>query len=230
MPEDVAAPEEDTQQTPEAAPEGTPAPEPEDKGSPAPDPYQQRYENLQPEYTRVSQRAAELERFVGYLQDPQTQAQALKALGLELEGDEPDDEPDPDSQLLDRLSGVEQFLQERVANERHEQVEALEEQYLAQEFNRITQANNVKLSEEEKAVVMDLADRYRDDDDLPDMEAAYAAFDKAVGAGTARYRQSKRAAAPGVGQAGIESIDMNDDDARVEHMAQIIQAELDADN
>src|SRR4051812_39650937 len=110
-------PDEATPDTPDtSAPEqsgpsndGTPAPESTDSQAQTQDTtnWQQRYENLQPEYTRASQEAAQYRQIVELAQ--RGDREALEFLGLDLaDGEEDDEEPEFHDPRVDQLLAAEQ--------------------------------------------------------------------------------------------------------------------------
>jgi hypothetical protein len=106
----VGAPEEiqDTHPSAESAPEAVEA------GTRAEDAidWAKRYNDLRPEFDRAKQRLAELESFVESLSDPETQAEALAAFGLEVEPEDgeayDDDELAALRRELEELKGLTQ--------------------------------------------------------------------------------------------------------------------------
>jgi hypothetical protein len=98
--------------------------------------WQKRYSDLQPEYTRATQELKELQErqqwweLYATSEDPDTQRQALEALGYELP-DQPDEEldpaeyEDPYEELSARQQALEQQFQERTQAEQQSQEAAL---------------------------------------------------------------------------------------------------------
>ena len=229
MPEDAApsaeglAAEIDSQDTPEApgneAPQGTPS------ESPAHD-WEQRYNSLRSEFDSRNQRYSQYEQFVQNLSNPETQAEALRALGLEIEDDDlPDDDyDDPEDRWEQRFNQIEGYLSQQAAEAQQREIADLESQYLDQELKGIEKDENVKLSAKEKEAVESLGHKLRDEDGVPDYQQAYKLLAEAADARQARYRESKKSEVPGLGQAGEETIDLSDDDARVKLMADMLEA------
>lgn len=213
MPEEAApAVEQETPVTPEqAAPEGTPAETPEID-------YEKRYNDLRSDYDRRNQRVSELEQFYGQLADPQTQAEALQALGLELADVEDDEEleADPDA----RIERMEQFLSQRAEAEAEQELFELERQYLDQEIGKLDDT----LSEKEQEAVRNLALSLQDSEGLPDVNAAHELLKQVAEERQQRYLESKKAPRVELGQAGLEKEDMSDPDVRVRLMAEAVEA------
>lgn len=214
--------------------EDTPTPEasgPETEvGTPAPGSdeqtvdYEKRYNDLRSDYDRKNQRLSELEGFFGALTTEETQAQALAALGIDYEEVEDDDEDFDELDPVERIERVEARLAEKEQQEQHAKVVALEKEYVAESISEITKAKSLELSDKERQVVETLADRMRDEEGIPDVEAAIETFQAAAEANLGRYRESKKAPMVELGQAGTEKIDLSDEDARIEATAAIIEA------
>src|SRR4051812_41178050 len=102
---------------PDEAPESTldtPDAEVQDTGGPEATPaetnWEDRYHNLEADHTRAAQEAAQYRSFMESLTNPETQAQALDQLGLQLQQDAEDDEDDfefddPNDELRQEIDG-----------------------------------------------------------------------------------------------------------------------------
>jgi hypothetical protein len=102
---------------------------------PTVDPYEKRYNDLQPEYTRATQEAAELRRrdaaweALMYADDQDTRQQAAQALGIELAEDGADDTQydDPTDALRAELEQLKQTVSgDLTARQQQEQIASLE--------------------------------------------------------------------------------------------------------
>lgn len=223
MPEETQAPaDEQVQDTPEAPEEGGP-----EQGIPADKPesvdWEKRYNDLRPEFDRQNQRVSQLEEFYGQLADPETQADALRALGLELDAEEEEEYQDPEEVLAKRLEGVESYLTQQQEQAQEAELLELENQFVEMSISEIEKEHG-SLSDQEKELLEGLADIYRDDDGLPDMAAAYERFVSATKAAQDRYLASKKADKPDLGITGTEKVNLNDPNARAKHAANIIEA------
>ena len=227
MPPEDAAPVEDTQAPPEDdAPSEDEGHAPESPDSPAVD-YEKRYSDLRPEYDRTTQRLSQYEQFIGNLRNPETQAEALRALGFDLEDEnaEPDDDyTDPEDRYEQRFAQIEQFLQQEAEAKAQADYEKLERQYLDEQVAEIAKSESVELTAEEREAVEGLADRMRDEDGIPDVKGAYELLSRAAEARQKRYVKSKKAPKVELGAAGTEKLDMADEDVRRTHLAQLIEA------
>jgi hypothetical protein len=225
MPEETPAPEQEPQETPEESGPEDQAPAESTEDSQPDSDYQKRYEDLRPQYDRTSSELDQYRRFISSLQDPETQAQALEALGLELEGDEDEEEDDyGDFDEDPRVDRIEQYLAEQAEAQQEAEADQLEQEWLDKELKRISKDENVEFSDEEQDAILHLADSMRDEDDVPDVAAAYSALSKAVENGRKRYVESKKAPKVEVGQPGQEKVDLSDDDSRVNALASVIEA------
>jgi hypothetical protein len=143
---------------------------------------------------------------------------------LEIEAEEADDEyTDPDERWEQRFGQIESYLQDQAAQAEQRQVQELEQQWQDKCLTDIEKSSG-KLSDKEKTAVTNLADRMRDDDGIPDYEAAYKLLSEAAEANRARYLKSKKSEAVGTGQAGSESIDLTNDEARTQLFANMLEA------
>jgi len=213
MPEEQA-PVEDTPQAPEeAAPDGTPA---DTQATDEPD-WRDRYENLQPEYTRASQEAAQYRQIIDLAR--QGDPEALNALGLEAAETDTEDEPeyeDPD----ERISRVEQVLFERLQQEQKQQEE---QQWIEEADKRITsqvdelQRKHGDLSEDDVDYLIDLAPL--DGDGYPDLVAAFERDTARLESKRQSWVKSKRAPQVQSGASASSQPDLDDNEQRREYMA-----------
>jgi hypothetical protein len=138
--------------------------------------YQKRYEDLHPEYTRVTQEAAQLrarqEQMEALLtsDDPDTRRQAAQALGYELP-DEEDDQPDPSEALSRELAALKQRLDSR-------DQEAQQAQQLAQiEAHVEAQLGTLDgLDDEDRTWIVNTAVAMPPKDGMPDIKGAHDKF------------------------------------------------------
>ncbi len=223
MPEDEA-PEEtlDTPAPGNEAPEDTGTPS---ESQPAHD-WEKRYGDLRTEFDSRNQRYTQYEQFVNNLTDPETQAEALRALGLEIEAEEAEDDDyaDPTERFEQRFNQIESFLQQQAAAAEAAEIQELEKEYLSQSLSEIEKAESVKLSAQEKRTLESLGQSLRDSDGLPDYEAAYKLLSEAAEANRERYLKSKNSEKVGLGQAGDEKINMANDEDRTRFMANLLEA------
>lgn len=184
---------------------------------------QKSYDELRSKFNERDTELSQFRDFYGQLADPETQAEALRQFGLELEAEEAENEEyqDPEEVLAKRLEGLEGYLAQQQAEAQEAELADLQEQYLDQELGKL----DAKLSDTEKDIVRNLAFAYEDNQGLPDVKAAYDAYAEATNAARERYLESKRAPKPETGSAGLEKIDLNDADARIKAAAQLMEAE-----
>ena len=187
--------------------------------------YEKRYQDLQPEYTRATQEAAQYRDFIERVQamDPE----ALRSLGLEFE--EPDDEgfdedDDPDAPL----TRAEWNEWQQAQQEEHQAAES------EQAFNNdlwsaveaIEEKEGREITDEEAAILRDsaLAQVVRGGDF--DLSSTWDSLQSQAKAAHERYVNTKRTApvAP-LGSAGEEKIDLNDEDARQDLLKRVMDAE-----
>lgn len=217
MAEEPAAAEE-TQTTPQSepsgAPDGPPA-EPTEGSTPASD-YEQRYNDLRPQYDRTHQRLSEYERFIEALSDPEQQAAALRAFGIELEDDEQydfDEEPDWE----DRFERIESVLQDQATQAQEAEAAQYEEQWLDLELDRLDPKEEWPESYVDKVVRLSYS--FADEEGIPDLEAAHASLQQEFEAQRKNWVASKRAPQAPSGASASHQPDLDDRDQRREYMA-----------
>lgn len=220
-PEDEAAvpetpPTEDTA-TQEAAPEGTPAE--------AADPFEKRYNDLRPEYDRTTQRLSQYEQLVDHLQDPEYQAEALEALGLQLAEEERDEDDDWDEDdPSERIEQMENYLeQQSQAAYQAQQEDAMLDR--VEEGVDALQKEHGEFDDEELELLLDAAEANPDDDGIPDVKYAYELLTKVADARREKYLASKKGTQLPGGQAAVEDVDIDDEQARIALMADLIGSE-----
>lgn len=209
MPEDSGTVENDAQDSQVVDP-GTEAQAPD---TPA-DNYQQRYEDLRPQYDRTMAQVQQYEQFINSLQDPETQADALRALGLELSQEEEDAlldlEDDGELQYDPRVDQLVEAFNAQQEEAQYAQLQEVEAEFLDQAIGAIESKEGGQLSDSEVETLVQLADRMRDEDGIPDVEAAYQQMKTVAEALNGRYLESKRASRLNPGTAGTESVDLSD--------------------
>lgn len=227
------------QQSEEAAPQEAPAESFTDSYNPDELPeearaaYESAYKQMQADYTRKTQDIAETRReaeeameFISALQDPYYRDQALQLLGVDTNTEEADDEWLSEDERLDRIEAA---LEQQAMNEQEQHLEELENQYLDQEFDSLEKSLGRDLSDEEAELLFVTATHpaFRDSKGMPDVQAAYERINGLEKGAQQRYVQSKKAPRAPLGSAGNKSVDLNDDEARTEALAQIIEAASD---
>lgn len=177
---------------PTTAPETGQAGDPSQAGSEFD--YQRGYESLRPEYTRATQELSqtreqltEYEQLFAALQDPTTQAEALAALGYELDAGAPGSSaPGPDEfvdpleeevrSLREQVAAIDQFRQEQVSTQQEQDLIAMRDQYIGEAISFIEENKNVKFSPKAEEVLGNLAIAMESADGVPDVQAAYEAI------------------------------------------------------
>jgi hypothetical protein len=189
--------------------------------------WQKRHQDLQPEYTRVTQEAAQLrERNALYEQmvdpdvDADTRRQAAAALGYELPDEEeftPAEEYDDPNEA--RLAELERF--------RDEQRELLARQQEEQQVQQLHSwmdsqlAQEKSLSDQDRGIIKRLAATSDWKDGRPDVEGALQEFQSWELGRQKQWRNTKRApyVSPG-GQSANEVPDLSSHDGRVQYAMQ----------
>ncbi len=214
---------EDTQATPPV--EGTEQAE----HSPETVDWEPRYKELQSTYTQSQQELAQLRQFQQQLaSDPETQTQAFRelaeALGYELPEDE---EPDPNEQLDQRLSRLEQEQQQAAEQQELDQAVGQIDQFVTNEFKSLGEKWGRDLDDREQKVLLShaISSFPPGEDGMPQVQAAFEDLTGLRDGWQKEHISSKRAPiAPQAGKAGSETVDLNDTEARVARTQQIFEA------
>lgn len=212
-----------------AGPEGTPGTA-EQQVTQAETDWQDRYQHLQPEYTRVTQEVAELRRQQELYEqllsaeDADTRREIAEQLGYVLEEDEEtqtgDPEEDPLSQFGERLGRVEQSLsardQEREDAAYAEQVRAVVDERLGQ----------LQIPKDDQDWVLAYAINALPitEEGLPDIAQAFQAFQARETERQKAWAQSKRA--PHIsphGQSATEAPNLDNRQERQDYMVRRLQ-------
>ncbi|MGH2761385.1 MAG: hypothetical protein ACRDLD_02195 [Thermoleophilaceae bacterium] len=164
----------ENQETPPPEPsgpeDGTPAPEPAE-GSPEPTDWQNRYESLQPEFTRVTQQNSELRQVIDLAR--QGDPEALEILGLDLAETEDDEYADDDDEYAD--DEPEELYDPRVDEllevEHERELDAIED-HVEDEIERLSEAAGIELSDDEVDLIFGA---------LSDPDEVETAFKKVTG-------------------------------------------------
>ncbi len=218
MPEAEAPESQDTPASPESDPAegGTPAPESND--SPATD-WEKRYSDLQPEYTRASQEAAQYRQIIDLAR--QGDPEAIRYLGLDLAEDD-DDLEDEDEAEDFRDPRVDALLQEQAQRAEQAEIDSLES-YVDGEIDALAKAAKYDLTEAEKDLIFGAL--APGDDGNPDVARAFKKVTELRDAHIESYRKSKKASPVEIGSAGTENIDLSNPGERTKYFAALLEAE-----
>ena len=145
--------------------------------------YQRAYSELRPEYTRTTQALSEYEQLFAALSDPETQAEALSALGLELaetgsQGTGDDDFVDPLEQELEALRAqVTELSSAReleVQAAEEAQTIAMRDDYIGEYLTYLEkEVARRQFDEREEEVLGNLAIAMTGEDGIPDVQGAF---------------------------------------------------------
>lgn len=202
MPEEAAAPQnEDTPQVETAVSQEDTA---EDTGVVD---YRKRYDNLLPEYTRKSQRLAELE--------AQLEQQAPE------EDDDEFEYVDFDPNELRRLARkeAESLLAER---DRVQREAKAEEDYVNAEIERLEKELKEDFTDGEWDYLGQTAAALRDEHGRPDVQRAYEHFNGLLEGRKKKWVSGKRSARPGSGPGAAEVVDLDDPKERARFIDNIM--------
>ncbi|HEU5115579.1 MAG TPA: hypothetical protein VFT74_02780 [Isosphaeraceae bacterium] len=183
--------------------------------------WEQRYNDLRPEYDRNNQLIAAARGDHG----PEAQIEALQRLGVEVEqqqeqAEEPDLFEDPTDRLQRELESIKQDLASRDEKAQMERFAQLEKDYISSTIKDLEGSENLKLTAGEKRFVENDALANRLEDGRPDLEGAMALIKENRKEAQDQYLASKKEAASApVGAVGEEEIDLSDHNARNAWMA-----------
>jgi hypothetical protein len=240
----MVAPRSRKAEMPEETPSGmeeTPAPQNEetpgiesgpDNGIPADSPeidFEQRYNDLRSEFDRRNQQYSEAEQLQAALSGaagPEAQAQILANFGIELEDDEDFDafdeldEYDPDA----RIDRLEAMLEEQQMAAEEEMMAEAEVDYLTDGIEALESQEGREFSDQEIAILASVARANPDANGAPNLEVAHAHLTELLQDRQSAWVQSKKAKRPGSGVAAERAADLDNDEARVQFMADRIAA------
>lgn len=191
--------------------------------------WQKRYSDLQPEYTRASQEAAEYRRLVDSLRsdDSDTRRTAAEKLGLEfIEDEEPetDEYEDPTEVLRRELDEIKQSISQRDQQAQAEAARTRDINHLDAQLSAIEKQAGIELTDEETKLLAGFALANRDDKNLPDVETAWQIYQAAENGLKKRWASTKKAphVSP-VGRAGTDAPNLDNARERQEWMQQKVR-------
>lgn len=202
-----------------------------DNGTPAETPdidFEQRYNDLRSEFDRRNQQYSEAEQLQAALSGaagPEAQAQVLAAFGIELEDEQPDefddlDDFDPDA----RIDRLEAMLEEQQMAAQEEAMAEAEVEYLTEGIERLEQQEGREFSDQEIATLASIARANPDENGVPDLEVAHAHLTELIQDRQSAWVQSKKAKRPGSGIAADRAVDLDNEEARIQFMADRLAA------
>lgn len=236
MPDEVTP---DQGEVPAPVSQETPGSEvgPNDNGTPDATPdidFEQRYNDLRSEFDRRNQHYAEAEQLEAVLAGeagPEAQAQALAAFGIELEGDEEFDEFDDELDEYDpdaRIDRLESFLEEQAMAAEEEAMAEAEQEYLAEGLGILEEQEGREFSDQELETLVSIAVANPDDQGIPDLAFAHQHLNDLIQDRQSAWVQSKRSGrVPGSGVAADKAVDLDNEETRVQYMADRIEAASD---
>lgn len=198
-----------------------------------PDEVRPAYDQLRADYTRKTQSLAEQRREVERQQQEYQQAvellarvqqgdrEALGLLGLELDGDEPDDvAPDPYSEL----EQIKEYLAEQESSREQEAQYQEVVQYTEDALSYIERETGSQLDDVDREQIVAFAIQRQADDGMPDMEYGFERFLEAQERAQRRWLESKRSHRPVGGVPGSQKLDLSDETQRQQYMASLVEA------
>ena len=202
-----------------------------DNGTPAETPdidFEQRYNDLRSEFDRRNQQYSEAEQLQVALSGaagPEAQAEILAAFGIELEDDEFDefdefDEYDPDA----RIDRLEALLEDQQMMAQEEAMAEAEVDYLTEGIETLEQNEGREFSDQEIATLASVARANPDENGVPDLAYAHAHLTELIQDRQSAWVQSKKAKRPGSGIAADRAVNLDNEEDRVQFMADRLAA------
>lgn len=192
--------------------------------------YEKAYNEMRGDYSRktaelAEQRKAarEWQQFGEQLSNPETQAQALAHLGLEIQDTE-GEFLDPEEELKQRLAALEQDRVQQYETQRITQQEEQELAYLGQQLESLEQKEGREFTDEEAELIAATAIG-SPSNGLPDVGRAYQLLTGAYSERQKSWAEQKKAPRPlGGGRSASKEIDMSDREARIQAQAQAAES------
>lgn len=182
--------------------------------------WQKRYEDLRPQFDRTAQEKAQYEALVDSLTDPDTQAEALAAFGIEIDDDDEEEDllADPTDHLSSRIEQLEARLAQRAEAEQQFAYQEAVTDHVATEIASLEQKTGEQFSAEEIQFLHARAATNPDHNGLPDVQSAWQALDGVWQARQRKYIESKRAPRIPGGQSATQAPDLSTEQARAEYI------------
>ena len=172
--------------------------------------YRSRYENLLPEFTRKSQRLAELE-----AQVEQGLDQFEDDDGFEYEDEQYD--PRDIARLVQQETEAALSRRDRRQAERDAEIA-----YVNAEITRIEKETGDEFSDEEWDYIGRTSEDLRKEDGRPDVDRAFEQFNALIEGRKKKWYSGKKSARPASGADAAELVDLDDPDKRAEFIDQIM--------
>src|SRR5262245_3698151 len=215
-----------------------PAGDPGTQEQPQDTDWQKRYSDLQPEYTRATQEAADLRTWQQWAQvaftseDADTRRQALEALGYELPEDEEEFEPAEYEDPFDAINARQQAIEDRFAQQ-DQQAQADQEDALIRAITdeRLAQLDGLDKDDQNwvLAYAINALPALREPGvpvPLPDIQGAFDAFQARETERQKAWAKTKRAPyVPPGGREATEVPDTSTHDGRVDAILRKMQGE-----
>ncbi len=190
--------------------------------------YEKAYNEMRADYTRKTQEIAEQrkaaeewQQFGSMLSNPETQAQALAALGLELE-DEEGEPLGPDEEMAQRLALLEQDKMQQQEAQQASQEEERTLTYLGQQLKALEQKEGREFSDEEAEIIAHVALGTPSDTGLPNIDRAYQLLTNSY---TGYSERQKKAPRPlGGGRSASKEIDLSTREGKLTAAAEAAEA------
>lgn len=202
--------------------------------------WQERYEHLQPEFTRTTQELSQYRELLGALQseDPDTRLQAAQILGLELaaEPNQPEDDEDlsfADEQARRELAELKAWKEQLTQGAQQQATEQRDVEHIGAGLAELQGKLGRDLTEQEQQILGDSAWANRDEQGLPNISVVAEAYLQVLnGTVLPAYKKTKpRAAAVAAGGVAGQQVPDRANETQSERWERMAQqlADLDTD-
>lgn len=202
--------------------------------------WQERYENLQPEFTRATQAVSQYEQLIGALQseDPDTRLQAAQVLGLELavQANQETDDEDlsfADEQARKQLTELQAWKEQLTQGAQKQAEEQRDIDHIGVGLADLQGKLGRDLTDHEQQLLGDSAWANRDEQGLPNISAVTEAYLQVInGTVLPGYQKTKpRAAAVAAGGVAGQQVPDRANETQSERWERMSQqlADLDTD-
>jgi hypothetical protein len=160
--------------------------------------------------------------------DPEYQQQIYAALGEILQAEQAGEETEdlsPGELALARLEQLESYIEGQAESQDMQAQQDAELEHLSQQMSEIEKEADRELSENEIRILTSFAITNPDGEGRPDMKSAWITYQAAEAQNKLAYKQTKLATPAPSGVAVTNDLKPNTKEARVQQMADIINAE-----
>lgn len=199
-----------------------------DEGQAQTQDWEKQYQELRSAFNQRDQELSELRQFRDYLTNPETQDEALQALGYEVPQEPTSEYEDPYESRLAQIEAAQQQILSRYEQEQQLQQQAQQEQELANyvggALDQVERNRGEQFNDDELAFITAFAYNNPNEQGQPNVQAAVDRLEAAYTAQQERWLKSKRAPRVPDGQSASKQLDTSTPAGRREAMEQALQS------